>query len=172
MEQDPISNGTPKSEVEIDENLIRQLLRDQHPDLAGLPLEYVDDGWDNSMYRLGDELAVRLPRRELGAPLIVNEQKWLPVLAKLLPIPIPVPMRIGKPACGYPWRWSIVPWLVGVSANQQEPHPSQGLTAWTIFACASHSSAPGRPGQCNARNTVIAAGVRRCRSYETTRRQD
>lgn len=120
-----ISEGTPKSEVAIDETLVQGLLEDQHPDLATLPIRHVDDGWDNAMYRVGDELAVRIPRRIFGAPLIDSEQKWLPILGKRLPIPIPVPRRIGEPGRGYPWRWSVVPWLPGVPANVEEPYPDQ-----------------------------------------------
>jgi aminoglycoside phosphotransferase (APT) family kinase protein len=137
----PISSGTPKPEVEISEELIRDLLEDQHTDLAKLPLQYVGDGWDNAMYRLGDKLAIRLPRREFGAPLIDNEQKWLPVLAERLPIPVPVPYRFGEPGRGFPWRWSIVPWLPGVPANEHEPDPKEAARLGK-FLRALHTPTP------------------------------
>ncbi len=90
-----LSSGTPVCEAEIDEWVVHKLLKEQHPDLQGLALYEVDAGWDNVMFRLGDELAVRLPRRQVAAELIVHEQTWLPRLAPQLTMPVPVPVRIG-----------------------------------------------------------------------------
>ncbi len=104
----------PASEFEVDESLVRSLLAEQHPDLAELPMTHIDAGWDNTLWRLGRELLVRLPRRELAAPLLVHEQRWLPTLGPCLPLPVPVPVRIGRPSGQYPWSWSVVPWLPGV----------------------------------------------------------
>jgi aminoglycoside phosphotransferase (APT) family kinase protein len=106
----------PAAEVVIDAPLVQALLVEQHPDLAGLPLADVGEGWDNRVFRLGDDLAVRLPRRALSASLIEHEQRWLPLLAPRLPLPTPVPVRLGRPGCGFLWAWSIVPWLAGESA--------------------------------------------------------
>ena len=86
------------SDIDIDEALVRSLLRAQHPDLAELPLQPMDSGWDNAMYRLGEHLAVRLPRRVAVAKLIEHEQRWLPQLAPLLPIAVPAPVRAGQPS--------------------------------------------------------------------------
>src|SRR5689334_7584851 len=101
----------PAAELHIDTALVRALLRDQHPDLAAGPLRPVGHGWDNVVFRLGDDLAVRVPRREARAVLIEHEQRWLPELAPHLPLPVPVPIRIGRPALGYPWPWSVVGWM-------------------------------------------------------------
>src|SRR5690349_3749399 len=101
--------GTPAAECAIDTAFVAELIADQHPDLAHLPLHVVDAGWDNALFRLGDQLAVRLPRRAVAAPLIAHEQTWLPRLADRLSLPVPVPYRLGTPARGYPWRWSVVP---------------------------------------------------------------
>lgn len=117
--------GTPESEVEIDAALVYGLLEQQHPDLRHLPIYPVDAGWDNALFRLGDQWCVRLPRRQIAAGLIENEQTWLPQLAPHLPIPIPVPYRMGKPTPNYPWCWSVLPWLTGVTADQTEPHANQ-----------------------------------------------
>lgn len=133
------ATGTPGAEVMIDEDLVRRLLAGQHPDLADLPLRLAESGWDNAMYRLGDNLAVRLPRRAASANLIVHEQTWLPVLAGQLTLPAPIPVRAGTPAYGYPWRWSVLPWLTGVPADVQPPG-SDEAALWGRFLRMLHTS--------------------------------
>lgn len=136
-----IHHSKPAADIEIDETLLRSLLRAQHPDLADLPLQPVDSGWDNAMFRLGEHLAVRLPRRVAVTKLIEHEQEWLPQLAPLLPIAVPAPMRIGRPAEDYPSRWSIVPWLRGRNADLSEPRADQAERL-AAFLCALHRPAP------------------------------
>ena len=109
--------GTPKSEIKIDTDLVLNLLQ-QHSDLIHLPIQLLENGWDNVIFRLGHELSVRLPRREIAATLIENEQTWLPQIAHRLTIPVPTPYRIGQPTPEYPWRWSILPWRTGVAAGK------------------------------------------------------
>ncbi|GAA2012916.1 phosphotransferase [Microbacterium ulmi] len=111
----------PRAEVVIDEPLVRRLLvtqaTDALPDAAILPLALAAEGWDSAVWRLGDDLAVRLPRRRLGAPLIVHEQRWLPsIAARIGPtgIRVPAPLFAGAPGSGYPWAWSVVPWIDGM----------------------------------------------------------
>jgi len=135
------SIGTPAAEFAIDSAFVSGLLADQHPDLAHLPLQVVDAGWDNAMFRLGDHLAVRLPRRAAAAALIAHEQTWLPRLADRLALPVPAPYRIGTPAHGYSWRWSVVPWLKGMAADQNEPHVSQARL-FAAFLRSLHIPAP------------------------------
>ncbi|MBT2502079.1 aminoglycoside phosphotransferase family protein [Curtobacterium sp. ISL-83] len=110
---------TPAAEFAVDVPLVGALLHDQHPDLADLPLDVVANGWDNVVVRLGDRLAVRLPRRAAAARLIEHEQRWLPEIAgRVAPVvPVPAPVRTGRAALGYPWSWSVVPWLPGVPAG-------------------------------------------------------
>ncbi len=133
--------GTPVPEVTVDEELIRRLLAHQHPDLAALPLLPVEAGWDNAMFRLGDRLAVRLPIRAAAASLILHEQAWLPRFATRLPLPIPAPVRVGIPALGYPWHWSVIPWLPGQSADQHQPDASQA-SVLADFLRSIHTPAP------------------------------
>ncbi|HEY9639833.1 MAG TPA: aminoglycoside phosphotransferase family protein [Coleofasciculaceae cyanobacterium] len=140
------SFGTPASEIEIDVSIVSNLLAEQHPDLAHLPLQRVDAGWDNVMFRLGDQWSVRLPRRQMAATLIKNEQIWLPQLPKL-PISIPTPYRIGQPALDYPWCWSILPWLPGATADQQEPDANQAQR-FAAFLRSLHIPAPSN-APCN-----------------------
>jgi aminoglycoside phosphotransferase (APT) family kinase protein len=133
----------PAAEVAIELALVRALVDQQHPDLAHLRLVDVGSGWDNSLYRLGAELAVRLPRRVLAAPLIEHEQRWLPELAPRLPLPIPVPVRVGRPGRGFPWSWSVVPWLTGRPAAVEPPHDAAAAAVTlAAFVCALHRPAP------------------------------
>jgi aminoglycoside phosphotransferase (APT) family kinase protein len=136
-------NRMPAAEVEVSADLVRRLLTSQHPDLARLPVEFLANGWDNELYRVGDELVARLPRRALGAQIITNEQRWLPVLAPRLPLPIPYPERTGVPGCGYPYSWSVVPYLPGVPAAQASSFDA-ALAAAAVggFLGALHVPAP------------------------------
>lgn len=107
----------PPADFHVDEALVAALVSAQHPDLAG-EVRLVASGWDNAMFRLGEEWAVRMPRRAVAVELMRNEQRWLGALAARLPVPIPVPVRHGRPdpARGYAAPWSIVPWLDGRTA--------------------------------------------------------
>jgi aminoglycoside phosphotransferase (APT) family kinase protein len=133
----------PPADVSIDRSLVIALLQEQHTDLAHLPLTEIGAGWDNQLFRLGDALAVRLPRRAASAASIEQEQRWLPRLAPRLPVPVPVPLRIGRPGSGFPWSWSVVPWFAGESvllATPQDPEPL--AAALGQFLRALHQPAP------------------------------
>ncbi len=103
----------PAAEVPISVDLVRCLVGEQHPDLAERAIEFASEGWDSAVFRLGEDLAVRLPRRQVVAELVPNELRWLPVLAPSLPLPISAPVREGQPGCDYPWPWSITTWFPG-----------------------------------------------------------
>ena len=133
----------PAAEIDVTEHLVRGLLVEQHPDLADLPLTLVANGWDNAIFRLGDELCVRVPRRAMAAALVVNEQRWLGALAPRLPIPVPAPSRVGKPMGEYPWSWSICPWFDGeVAAEAALADPVAEATRLGEFLTALHQAAP------------------------------
>jgi len=105
-------------EVATDAGLVRRLLRNQHPRWAELPIERVASaGTDNAMYRLGDELAVRLPRIHWAVDNVAKEQTWLGVLAPHLPLAVPVPVAHGEPELAFPYPWGIVRWLPGELAT-------------------------------------------------------
>ncbi|GAA4276173.1 aminoglycoside phosphotransferase family protein [Aquimarina mytili] len=110
---------TPEAEINIDKELAKLLIESQHPDLSHLPLAYLNSGWDNTLFTLGAEYIVRLPRRKVAAQLLENEQKWLPIIAEELPIQVPKPYRVGKPDKNYPWHWSITPWYKGQTADEE-----------------------------------------------------
>ena len=105
-----------KSEITAD--VVRCLLREQFPDLAHLPVTPVDlDGWDNSSFRVGTDLTARLPSDDGYAPAVPKEHRWLPVLAAALPLPVPEPVGLGVPGCGFPRAWSVYRWLPGTTAS-------------------------------------------------------
>jgi aminoglycoside phosphotransferase (APT) family kinase protein len=102
----------------LDEQLVRRLIAAQFPRWAGLPVTaVVPGGHDNRTFRLGDELSVRLPSGDGYALQVAKEQRWLPVLAPRLPLPIPEPVAHGAPGEGYPHEWSVCRWLEGEPAT-------------------------------------------------------
>ncbi|MFJ2557570.1 MULTISPECIES: aminoglycoside phosphotransferase family protein [unclassified Streptomyces] len=103
---------------DIDDDLVRTLIREQHPDFADLDLRPVDGGWDNQMWRLGDELAVRMPRTERAPTLLRTEHRWMPELAPRLPLPVPVPVRVGEPSERFPRLWTVTTWVPGEPADR------------------------------------------------------
>ena len=133
----------PKAEVALDAGVVQALLAEQHPDLADLPIVLVANGWDNAVFRVGEDLAVRMPRRALAVPLLEHEQRWLPELAPDLPLPVPAPVRTGRPGAGYRWPWSVVPWFDGVPALDEPPEdPVAAAEALGRFLQALHRPAP------------------------------
>ncbi|MHB1433708.1 MAG: phosphotransferase, partial [Streptosporangiaceae bacterium] len=136
-------NPMPAAEVDVSIDLLGRLLAEQHPDLADLPITVLANGWDNVIFRLGDDLLARLPRRAMAAALTAHELRWLPVLATGLPLPVPVPLRSGAPGEGYPWQWSIVPYLPGEPAVDHPPaDPLAAAAALAGFLAALHRTAP------------------------------
>ena len=105
-------------EVDVDEDLVRRLLASQLPHLAHLALRAVEPwGTDNAIWRLGDELVVRLPRIHWATGQAAKEAMWLPQLAPFLPVAVPEPVAIGAPGLGYPFEWSVHRWLPGDPAT-------------------------------------------------------
>ena len=98
----------------IDDDLVSRLIASQFPQYSSLPVrKVVPGGNDNRTFRLGDDLAVRLPSAEGYVASVAKEQRWLPELAPRLPVPIPVTVGAGVPGEGYPWPWTINRWLDG-----------------------------------------------------------
>ncbi|MEU1836440.1 aminoglycoside phosphotransferase family protein [Micromonospora chersina] len=105
-------------EVQTDADLVRRLLAGQFPHWADRPVRLVPSyGTDHDVYRLGDDLAVRLPRIGWATTQAAREAEWLPRLAPHLPLALPVPVAMGGPAEGYPFDWSVYEWLPGENAT-------------------------------------------------------
>ena len=108
-------------ELELDEALVRRLLGEQFPEWADLPLDRIEPGGTvNAIFRLGEELSVRLPRRDGPTEPDRRELDWLPRLAPLLPVAIPIPVAQGRPGAGYPWYWQIHRWVEGETVPVEE----------------------------------------------------
>jgi aminoglycoside phosphotransferase (APT) family kinase protein len=106
--------------VEIGAELVRQLVDTQFPEWSALPLRrWERAGSDHVIYRLGDRLAVRLPRGNWAAGQARKEHTWLPRLAPQLPLAVPAPVGLGEAALGYPWSWSVARWLGGEVVEPQ-----------------------------------------------------
>ena len=105
-------------EADIDETLVRRLLSAQMPDLASMPLAIVEPwGTDNAVWRLGDDLVVRLPRIDGAQGQVGKEAMWLPRIAPYLTVAVPEPVATGEPAFGYPYRWAVHRWIDGDGAR-------------------------------------------------------
>ncbi|WP_086821593.1 aminoglycoside phosphotransferase family protein [Allokutzneria sp. NRRL B-24872] len=126
----------------VEQDLVRALVREQHPDLAELELREVEGGWDNQQWRLGAELAVRLPRTERAPALLRTEQKWLPVLAERLPLPTPVPVRVGEPSALFGHTWTIARWVEGEPADREPIARADDAEVLAAFLRALHRNAP------------------------------
>lgn len=104
--------------TQIDAQLVHQLISEQFPQWKDLPISPVfTSGWDNRTFHLGLEMLVRIPSRAEYAEKVAIEQKWLPILAPHLPLPIPEPIALGQPSHSYAWNWSIYRWIKGESAS-------------------------------------------------------
>ena len=129
---------------EITADLIAELLREQHPDLAGLPLTFGARGWDNQLWRLGDDLAVRLPWATQDADeLLLKEHALLPAIAPRLPLHIPVPQRLGQPSERFPRPWIVTTWVAGEPADRAPATRGyEAADTLAAFLAALHLPAP------------------------------
>jgi len=118
-------------EIEIDEPLVRRLLASLSPSYDALPLRRLEaSGSTNALFRLGDDLLVRVPRQPGGSETIEKERRWLPYVAPHLPFAVPEIVAVGEPAPGYPEKWSVVRFIHG----EQPVVPEEGRAPRHAFA--------------------------------------
>lgn len=146
-------------EVDTDASLVRRLLAAQFPHWADLSIEPVASaGTENAIFRLGDDMAVRLPRRPGATEQLEKEHRWLPRLAPLLPLAVPVPLANGTPAEGYPSHWSVCRWLEGENVTIErlaDPAQAAGDLAQFVIALQRIDPTDGPPpGKHNFRRGV------------------
>jgi aminoglycoside phosphotransferase (APT) family kinase protein len=117
----PVMSKMHLDELDIDEALVRGLLEQQFPKWAHRPLVPVEPrGTVNAIFRLGDDLSVRLARRNGRTQPGTKERQWLPGLAPLLPVDIPIPVVEGRPTSQYPWYWDIQTWVHGDTVDVED----------------------------------------------------
>lgn len=145
----------PVADIHTTASLVRDLIREQHPAFAHLMLTAGPSGWDNDIYRLGEELAVRVPRRESAAALLEHEQRWLPQLQPRLPLPVPAVVAVGRPQGGFSWTWSITPWFAGQTLDQSALNRDQ-IEVLVAFLQALHVPAPADAPHSPWRNVPLA----------------
>jgi aminoglycoside phosphotransferase (APT) family kinase protein len=155
-------------EVVLDVGLVRRLLAGQFPHWTDLPLRPVrSSGTDNALYRLGDDLVVRLPRIGWAVTDVEAEQRRLRFLAPRLPLPIPEPLAAGEPGAGYPWPWSVYRWLPGEEARADRlADPVGTAESLAAFVAALHGvevveppSGGGRGGPLAGRDAATRAAI-------------
>ncbi|MYS02725.1 MULTISPECIES: aminoglycoside phosphotransferase family protein [unclassified Streptomyces] len=147
------------TETDITEDLIRDLLCDQYPDLADRPVTLGARGWDNQVWRLGDDLAVRVPWATGSADaLLRKEHAWLPVLAPHLPLPVPVPQRLGEPSERFPRPWLVTTWVPGEPADHAPAtRAAEAAVTLAAFLTALHRPAPDEAPTGRDRGGSLAA---------------
>ena len=143
-------------EVDVDEGLVRRLLADQHPHLSGQAVRRIaSTGTDHAVFRLGDDLVARLPRIGWAEQQVAREVAWLPVLAPRLPVEVPLPVAVGEPGHGYPYRWLVSPWIDGTDllaatdTGEEPDHLAIGgdLARFLLALRSIHPDGAPRPGK-------------------------
>jgi aminoglycoside phosphotransferase (APT) family kinase protein len=142
-------------EIFTDAALVVRLIAVQFPLWAGMPVTPVhSDGTDNAIYRLGEAMAVRMPRRAGAVTHAQKDARWLPHLAPRLPVAIPTPLATGEPGEGYPWPWAVCSWLEGAGpdpAHLTDPHNlARDLAAFIRAMRAIEPSGGPKPGVANS----------------------
>jgi aminoglycoside phosphotransferase (APT) family kinase protein len=137
-----------EDELELDEALVRRLLLAQFPEWAELPLRRIEpSGTVNAIFRLGDGLSVRLPRRQGPTQPGSRELDWLPTLARQLPVEVPTPVAQGRPNEGYPWFWEIHTWIEGETAAVADVDAVQAARDLAaLVAALQRIDSAGAPG--------------------------
>lgn len=141
-----------EGEVHIVAALVERLVADQLPHLADRPVRTIPaTGTMNAIYRLGDDLCVRLPRLKDSADRGDRELYWLPRLARHLTLPIPEPVATGAPGPGYPFRWAVYRWIDGTTRAEyptgDETQLAAGLAAFVLELRAIDTTAAPRAGR-------------------------
>lgn len=141
-----------QAERQLDTQQVEALLRAGWPELADQPVRPVAEGWDNAVFRVGEDLLLRLPRREVAVELARHELIVLPLLAGQLPLPVPEPLLVGEHR-GWPFfGYRALAGRTGDVAAPDDAARVAGAAALGRFLAALHGSdtaaarAAGLPG--------------------------
>jgi aminoglycoside phosphotransferase (APT) family kinase protein len=126
IQRRPLMSAPPT----IDLAVARTLIDAQFPEWSNLPLRQVlPGGWDNRTFRLGEQLAVRIPSSGDYATQPEKEHRWLPLFAPKLSVSIPLPVALGSASTLVPWPWTVCRWLQGTPASDLQGELLQNLPA-------------------------------------------
>jgi aminoglycoside phosphotransferase (APT) family kinase protein len=130
-----------QDELIIGVSCARKLVAAQFPQWAELPIRQVESaGTDNTLFRLGSDLVIRMPRIAWAVPQVAKEQRWLPQLVTQLTTPISVPVALGEPEFEYPWQWSVHRWIEGTNAIVTDMHDDDVFASEIgQFVCELHA---------------------------------
>lgn len=150
-----MSDADREFEFEFDVDLAVELLRSQFPKWADLPIEAVrSSGTVNSLFRLGEDMVIRLPHRVSNARFIEKEHRWLPIMAPNFSLSVPTPLAMGKPQDAFPWPWSIYSWLEGqdgwTEPIEDLPQAAADVAQFIVELRAIDPSEGPRAGQHNS----------------------
>jgi aminoglycoside phosphotransferase (APT) family kinase protein len=144
----------PSADLTIDESL----LRSQFPHLSELERYPVAEGFDNSLWRLSEDLALRIPRRAAAVELMMNELRWLSVIARHVSLRTPLPIVAGVPSDGYPWPWAITSWIDGIPGDEIDLDSNgASASAPATFLCEIHVEAPIEAPRNPVRGVALSA---------------
>ncbi|GLZ29040.1 phosphotransferase [Lentzea sp. NBRC 105346] len=150
-------------EVDTSVSLVRELIDSQYPQWTGLPISRVAaGGTEHALYRLGDDLVVRMPFVATGAGQAKRDLALLPRIAPHVPLAVPVPLALGEPALGYPFTWSVYPWLPGTNATtaSADPHTlAEFVLALQRIDTADGPAVNGRGGPLAPRAPYVRAAL-------------
>lgn len=152
-------SGMHADEISVDGQTVRHLVDEQFPQWSSLPLRRLPPtGTDNQLFRLGDGLTVRMPRVPGAADSAIWEHTWLPRLAPHLALTVPAPVALGAPGAGYPWHWTVVPWVEGAQPTAELIDPEEWATSLAAFV-RSCRAVPGLDGpvRTSGRGAPVAA---------------
>ncbi len=155
-----ISAATPAAEVRIDLPMVESLVRSQVPEAAQFVFGQRFEGRDAVVMRLGEDWAVRLPKRQLAADRQATEADWLPHVAGEWGFRAPIPVRVGRPTDAFPWRWSITPWVHG-TPHSQTPLSALGAAQLGAALRQVHSPAPAQAPRHPKRSQTLLARASR-----------
>lgn len=132
-----------EGQVSVTGDQVSRLIASQFPRWADLRIRHVEEsGTDHALYRLGEELVARLPIIDWAVDQAENDHRWLPVLAPHLTLSVPVPLAVGRPGQGYPWPWSVVPWIAGETPTEDNLDCRVAAADLARFVTALHDIPP------------------------------
>jgi aminoglycoside phosphotransferase (APT) family kinase protein len=107
-------------EIPVEDAFVARLISDTAPQWADLPLRrVVSSGTDNAIFRLGDGLSVRVPRRPSAIALLSKELDWLPHL-QALPLEVPKLRFRGCAQLGLAFDYGVFDWMEGQIASPEQ----------------------------------------------------